>query len=104
MDSLRIGGALVVFTRRSVIQMARSDGLFRVGLCGVRIAGMKIRRALGFAISVGRHSVKPALNVLPKMLAMPNSVHSAERRWSLSWSVTPNLNLGSVAWRENVAI
>ena len=57
--------------------------LFRVGLCSTRIAGVKIRRALGFAISVGRHSVRPAASVPPKMPLTPNSVHSAENRWSL---------------------
>jgi len=56
-----------------------------------------MQRALGFAISAGRHSVKPALNVLSKMLMTPNSVHSAEHRWSLSLSVAPNLNLASAA-------
>jgi hypothetical protein len=58
---------------------------------------MKIRQVLGFAISVGRHSVKPALNVLSKTRVTPSSVHSAQRRWSLFRSAAPNLNLASAA-------
>jgi hypothetical protein len=63
-----------------------------------------MQQALGFAISAGRHSVKPALNVLSKMLTTPNSVRSVECRWSLSRSITLNLNLASAAWRESGAI
>jgi hypothetical protein len=77
---------------------------FRVCLCGARIAKAKIQRARGFAISAARPSVSPALNVLSKMLMTPNSVHSVEPRWSLFRSITSNLNLATVAWRENGAI
>jgi hypothetical protein len=38
------------------------------------------------------------------MLAMPNSVHNAEARWSFSRSIVLNLNLTSPAWLENGAI
>jgi hypothetical protein len=48
-----------------------------------------------FAISVEHHSAGHALNVLSKMLAMPNSVHSAERRWILFPNVVPKLNLAN---------
>jgi hypothetical protein len=63
-----------------------------------------MQRARGSAISVERRSVKPALNVLSKMLATPNSVHSAEPRWTLSRNKAPNLNLAKAVWRENGAI